>query len=228
VSLIEALSVLAQIAVVVRLWPIRAGYRVFLALMLFSVFFHAVSAASDLRSKTYLQFWSVSVFALVALQIGATLELVRRWVGEYPKLRVQLLLNCGLVAFVAGGAFLANWPSPFQIFTAASVFEQAAGAGLALYLVLVCGFLRLLYPAVRPNLRRHAVLFTLAMVASARATWIGSDANWWFVPGLIGIYVAYLTLTPAGEIPAAREEDDSDPEQAFSGLAAATRRIKAP
>jgi hypothetical protein len=229
VSPVQAISVLAQIAVIVRLWPLRAGYRAFLALMGYSVFLHGVSTVSDPRSLAYLQFWSISVFLLAALQVAASLELLRRWIGEYPKLRVQLLLNCGLVAFVAGGAFLANWPSPFRLFAAASVFEQAAGAGLALYLVLVCGLLRLLYPAVRPNLKKHSILFTLAMVASARATWVGSGANWWFIPTLIAIYVGYLTLTPAGEIPPARAaEESADAEQAFSALNAATQRLKSP
>jgi hypothetical protein len=225
VSLIEALSVLAQLAVIVRLWPSRADYAAFLTLMAYSVFFHGVSVFSDLQSLAYQRFWSLSVVLLVALQVRAALELLRRWMAEYPHLSLRLLMAGGLAAFVVGGTLLYAWPDPFRQVTAARVFENAAGTGLAVYLVMVCGFLRLLYPAARPNLRKHAVLFTAAMVISAVAMQVGSDANWWLSPALVAVYLGYLTLTPAGEIPVARTRE-GDPEEAYAGLVQASRGLR--
>lgn len=225
-SLIEALTVIAHVAVIARLWPIRAAYAAFLTAMAYSAFFHTASAFLDKTSLAYQRFWSVSVVVLVALQVWAALELLRRWIAEYPGLKMRLLLAGGLAAFVVGGTLLYAWPSPFWPVSAARVLENSAGTGLAVYLVLVCGFLRLLYPAARPNLRRHAVLFTLAMVVSAAATHIGFTANWWLTPASIAVYLGYLTLTPAGEIPTARDGDSSDPEAAYGGLVQAGRQFR--
>jgi len=216
VSLIEALSVVAQVAVMVRLWHSRADYAAFLTLMGYSVFFHAASGFIDKTSITYQRFWSLSVVILVALQVRAALELLRRWIAEYPGLRVRLLLAGGLVSFVVGGTLLYAWPDPFRPVTAARVLENSAGTGLAVYLLIVCGLLRLLYPAARPNLRKHAILFTAAMVISAVATRIGYEANWWLSPALIAVYLGYLTLSPAGEIPAERQ--GGSPEDAYGGV----------
>ena len=226
-SQIEALSVLVQLAVIARLWTIRAGYGAFLTLMAFSVLIHGVSVFSDIRSKTYQQFWSVSVVILVALQVRAALELLRRWIAEYPGLRVPLLLAGGLVAFVVGGGFLAGWPEPFHPVLAARTFEQAAGTGLAVYLAIVCGLLRLLYPAARKNLRTHALLYAAMMVVSAVATWIGPDANWWLSPALIAIYLGYLTLSQTGEVPMGRT-GAGDPEQAYGAMVDAARELREP
>ena len=225
VSLVEALSVVVQLAVLIRLWPIRAGYAAFLTLMAFSVVTHGVAVFSDFNSKAYHQFWSVSVVILVALQVRAALELLRRWIAEYPGLRVPLLLAGGLVSFVAGGTFLAYWPAssdPNQLVKSARLFEQAAGTGLAIYLAIVCGVLRLLYPAARKNLRKHALLFAAMMVASAVAVWIGSDANWWFIPTLNAIYLGYLTLSPTGEIPL-EPTRPGNPERAYRAMANSAR-----
>ena len=113
---------------------------------------------------------------------------------------------------------------PNYLVKSARLVEQAAGTGLAVYLGIVCGVLRLLFPAARKNLRKHALLFAAMMVASALATWIGASANWWFSPTLIAIYCGYLTLSPAGEIPIAPSRP-GDPEQAYSALAAAVRGL---
>ena len=225
VSLIGALSVLAQVAVIARLWKSRADYSAFLTLMACTAFLHLVSAFSDLSSPAYQRFWSLSVVPLVALQVRAALELLRRWIAEYPNLRMRLLLAGGLVAFVVGGTLLYAWPDPFRRVAAARVFENAAGTGLAVYLVIVCGLLQLLYPAARPNLRKHALLYTAAMVVSAVATRIGFGANWWMSPALIAIYFGYLTLTPAGEVPTVRS-GAGDPEEAYSDLVDAARPLR--
>jgi hypothetical protein len=227
VSLIGALTVAVHLAVIVRLWPIRAAYVAFLTLMAYSAFFHAAAALfSDIASRGYRQFWSISLVILVGLQIAAALELLRRWIAEYPGLRMRILLAGGLVAFVVGGTLLYAWPDPFRLYRAATVLENSAGVGLAVYLVIVCGLLRLLYPAARPNLRRHAVLYTTAMVIAAVATRIGSAANWWFAPASIAVYLGYLTLTPEGEIPTRNDDDDSsDPEAAYTNLVQEGRKF---
>lgn len=227
VSYVEALSVFVQVAVLIRLWPIRSGYPAFLTLMAFSVLIHGVSVFSDISSRTYQQFWSVSVVLLVALQVRAALELLRRWIAEYPGLRVPLLLAGGLVSFVVGGSFLAFWPEPFHPVYAARTFQQSAGTGLAVYLAIVCGVLRLLYPAARKNLRKHAVLYAAMMVVSALATWIGPAANWWLSPALITIYLGYLSLTPEGEEPIAPTRP-GNPEKAYRAMAASARDGIAP
>jgi uncharacterized membrane protein SirB2 len=222
---IEALSVLAQLAVIVRLWGSRAAYGAFLTLMAYSVFFHLVALFSDHTKPPYARFWSLSIVILVALQVRATLELLRRWIAEYPGLRLRLLLAGGLVAFVVGGSLLYAWPDPFGQVTAARVLENAAGTGLAVYLVIVCGLLHLVYRAARPNLRKHALLFTAAMVISAVATHIGYTSNWWLSPALIAVYLGYLTLSPAGEIPVARG-GGGDPEHAYAGLVDAAAELR--